>query len=81
MAILQSQLATLSREQLEAMVIAANKPRKMTMKVSEKGAISVYGFGKWPVTLYRSQMERLLDGADDIRAFIKANAMSLAVKE
>ena len=81
MALLQSQLATLSREQLEAMVLQAHKPRKITMKVSEKGAISVYGFGKWPVTLYRGQMERLLDAADDIRQFITVNADLLAVKD
>lgn len=80
MAILQSQLSTFTREQLEAMVLAAHKPRKMTLKVSEKGAISVYGFGKWPVTLYREQMERLLDGADEIKAFIQVNASLLSVK-
>ena len=80
MAILQSQLATMSREQLEAMVMAANKPRKHSMKVSEKGAVSVYGFGRFPVTLYSQQMTELLDMADDIRAFMVANAALLSVK-
>ena len=80
MALLQSQLSTMTREQLEAIVMAANKPRKHMMKVSEKGAISVYGFGKWPVTLYSQQFIELLDMADDIRAFATANASLLSVK-
>lgn len=56
---------------------------KLTLKVSEKGALSVYGMGRWPVTLYRSQWETLLsDGTvKAIREFITANASKLAVKE
>jgi len=51
------------------------------MKVSEKGALSIYGLGRFPVTLYRSQWEALLAKADDIRAFIEANAAKLKAKE
>jgi hypothetical protein len=51
------------------------------MKVSEKGALSIYGLGRFPVTLYRSQWEALLAKADDIRAFIKANEAKLKAKE
>ena len=80
MALLQSQLSTMTREQLEAIVMAANKPRKMSLKVSVKGAISIYGFGKFPVTLYRGQMERLLDSADEIREFMAVNSAILSVK-
>lgn len=54
--------------------------RKLTLKVSEKGALSLYGMGRFPVTLYRGQWERLLDNADAIRAFITANDTLLAVK-
>ena len=43
------------------------------MKVSEKGAVSVYGMGRFPVTLYKEQWLKLLDLSDDIRAFIAAN--------
>jgi hypothetical protein len=50
------------------------------MKVSDKGALSIYGLGRFPVTLYRGQMERLLKAAPEIEAFIKANAALLAVK-
>jgi hypothetical protein len=51
------------------------------MKVSEKGALSVYGMGRFPVTLYKEQWLRLLDMADDIRAFIAANDSALNVKD
>jgi len=51
------------------------------MKVSEKGALSVYGMGKFPVTLYKEQWLRLLDMSDDIRAFIAANETALKTKQ
>jgi hypothetical protein len=54
--------------------------RPLTLKVSAKGAVSVYGLGRFPVTLYTSQMERLLDNKAHIQAFIEANAASLMVK-
>ena len=50
-------------------------------KVSQKGAISVYGLQRMPVTLYLEQWERLLDFSDDIRAFIKQNDAELKRKE
>ena len=55
--------------------------RVFTLRVSEKGALSAYGLGRFPVTLYRQQWEFLLDHATDIKAFIKANSAKLAVKE
>ena len=51
------------------------------MKVSEKGAVSVYGMGRFPVTLYKEQWLRLLDMATEIRAFIAANESKLKPKE
>lgn len=50
-------------------------------KVSEKGAISVYGLQRMPVTLYVEQWERLLEFADDLREFMKDNADRLKRKE
>jgi hypothetical protein len=47
------------------------------MKVSEKGAVSIYGMGRFPVTLYKEQWLRLLDMSADIRAFIAANEARL----
>jgi hypothetical protein len=54
---------------------------KNAMKVSEKGALSVYGMGRFPVTLYKEQWLRLLAMAEDIKAFIEANNDNLKSKE
>jgi hypothetical protein len=51
--------------------------RSLTFKVSPKGGVSVYGLGKWPTTLYRDQWSRLLDVAEELRAFITAHAKEL----
>ena len=67
--------------ELQAKLAKANAPRKLTLKVSEKGAVSVYGMGKWPVTLYAGQWTRLIGAADEITAFIEANKALLAVKD
>jgi hypothetical protein len=74
-------LNTMTREQLLALVTTMqSNPRKLTMKVSDKGALSVYGLGRFPVTLYRGQWERLLGAQVEITAFIEANATTLTVK-
>ena len=52
----------------------------ISMKVSEKGAVSVYGLGRFPVTLYASQWAKLMSHATDIQAYIEANKDKLAVK-
>jgi hypothetical protein len=52
----------------------------ITMKVSEKGALSIYGMGRFPVTLYKEQWLKLLEVSDDIRAFIAANEGRLKTK-
>jgi hypothetical protein len=51
------------------------------LKVSNKGAVSVYGMGRFPVTLYKEQWLKLLDMSDDIRAFIVANEAQLKAKD
>lgn len=58
----------------------AQPARKLTLKVSEKGAVSLYGMGRFPVTLYGTQWERLLNEADTIKAFLATNASLLATK-
>jgi len=50
------------------------------IKVSEKGGVSVYGLGRFPVTLYKEQWTKLLDMADDIRAFIRDHDAELKAK-
>jgi hypothetical protein len=64
------------REQLDE-----RKPGQLRLKVSEKGALSVYGLGRFPVTLYKEQWTRLLDQAEEIKAFLKQNDSQLKAKE
>ncbi len=52
----------------------------ISMKVSEKGGLSLYGLGRFPVTLYKEQWIKLLNVADDIREFIRANDSQLKTK-
>jgi hypothetical protein len=52
-----------------------------SLKVSEKGAVSVYGLGRFPVTLYKEQWEKLLAMADEIRTFISEHESQLKKKE
>jgi hypothetical protein len=54
---------------------------QLSLRVSEKGALSVYGLGRFPVTLYREQWEKLLGMTDDIRRFIQDNDAALKKKE
>ena len=53
----------------------------VSLKVSEKGAVSVYGMGRFPVTLYKEQWEKLLAMSDQIKAFISENATRLKTKD
>jgi hypothetical protein len=70
-------------ERLRAENEALKKPSRgqMFLKVSEKGGLSVYGLGRFPVTLYREQWDKLLGMADQIREFIAANDQALKKKE
>ena len=70
-------------ERLRAENEALKKKRNtsISMKVSEKGAVSVYGLGRFPVTLYQEQWHKLLSVAEEIKSFIEENKSSLKVKE
>jgi hypothetical protein len=69
-------------ERLRAENETLKRPRGQTsLRVSEKGALSVYGLGRFPVTLYREQWEKLLAMADEIRQFIADNDRQLKRKE
>lgn len=74
-------LNTMTREQLLAHIATLNQPKRLTMKVSDKGALSVYGLGRFPVTLYRGQWERLFTAIPDMKAFMAQNAALLATKD
>lgn len=73
--------AELERLKAENEALKSRSARAISMKVSEKGGLSVYGLGRFPVTLYQEQWTKLLDLADDIRAFIKENSATLKKKE
>ena len=55
--------------------------RDLTFKVSKKGGVSVYGLGRFPVTLYYEQWVRLLNATDELRDFIQANKASLKLRD
>ena len=76
---LKDEIATLQTE-IARLKAIKNAPRVLTMRVSEKRALSVYGLGRFPVTLYREQWERLLAAVNDLKQFISANASELATK-
>ena len=64
------------REQMDE-----RKPGQLRLKVSEKGGLSVYGLGRFPVTLYKEQWVRLLDHADEIKSFLQQNDRLLKAKQ
>lgn len=78
---MQAELERLRAENEALKEKAKNKPKDMYFKVSQKGAVSVYGLGRFPVTLYKEQWERLLNRRDDILEFIAENESSLKIKE
>jgi hypothetical protein len=73
--------AELERLKAENAALKARPAHGVSMKVSEKGAVSVYGLGRFPVTLYQEQWTKLLDLSEEIRAFIKENEGKLKKKE
>jgi hypothetical protein len=73
--------AELERLRAENAALKARSAKGVSLKVSEKGGVSVYGLGRFPVTLYKEQWFRLLDMADDIRTFIKEHEPELKTKE
>jgi len=74
---LKAELARLTEENER---LKARAVRGTSLKVSEKGALSVYGLGRFPVTLYKEQWQKLLGMADEIRDFLKENDTQLKSK-
>lgn len=75
---LQAEIARLKAENES---LKKQKERGLSLKVSQKGAVSVYGLGRFPVTLYKEQWGRLLDFTDEIRHFIKEHESELKTKD
>jgi len=72
--------AELERLRRENAALKKGAAAGLRLKVSEKGGLSIYGLGRFPVTLYKEQWLKLLDMTDDIRAFITANDAQLKAK-
>jgi hypothetical protein len=73
--------AELERLRNENAALKKGASSAVRMKVSEKGALSVYGMGRFPVTLYKEQWLKLLNMSDQIKAFITENDAKLKTKE
>ena len=73
--------AELQRLRAENEALKKGKDKGLSLKIGEKGGLSVYGLGRFPVTLYKEQWIRLLDMAEEIRSFIAANDDKLKTKE
>jgi hypothetical protein len=73
--------AELERLRSENVALKKGASSGIRIKVSEKGAVSIYGMGRSPVTLYKEQWLKLLDMSSDIRAFIAANETQLKTKD
>ena len=61
--------------------IEQRKPGQLRLKISEKGGLSVYGLGRFPVTLYKEQWKRLLEHAEEIKTFLDQNEQQLKTKQ
>jgi len=70
----------LERLKAENERLKSQRGRSVTLKVSEKGGVSVYGLGRFPVTLYKEQWSKVLAMADEIRTFIKEHDSELKAK-
>lgn len=73
--------AELERLRAENEALKRTSSKGLSLRISEKGGVSVYGLGRFPVTLYKEQWLRLLDMAEDIRTFIQANSSQLKSKD
>jgi hypothetical protein len=69
------------RAENERLKKSSSSAKGLSLKVSEKGGVSVYGLGRFPVTLYKEQWKKLLDMTEEIRNFIEANDSQLKTKE
>lgn len=72
--------AELERLRAENAALRKSGPKGVSMKVSEKGGLSIYGLGRFPVTLYKEQWTKLLDMAEEIRTFLREHDAELKTK-
>ena len=72
--------AELERLRAENAALKTSQAKGISMKVSEKGGLSIYGLGRFPITLYKEQWTKLLDMAEDIREFLRNHDADLKAK-
>ena len=72
--------AELERLRAENTALKTSQSKGISMKVSEKGGLSIYGLGRFPITLYKEQWTKLLDMSDEIRDFLRNNDLALKSK-
>ena len=77
----QDLMAELAALKAENEALKKSSARGISLKVSQKGAVSLYGMGRFPVTLYKEQWLKILEMSDVIRNFIKENDSTLKAKE
>lgn len=68
------------KKEIERLKEQLEKPVEITWKVSEKGALSIYGLQRFPVTLYKEQWEKIFDKSDEIQNFMNDNSDKLTIK-
>lgn len=69
------------KDELDKLKAKEKTKREIYLKISQKGALSLYGLGRFPVTLYKEQWEKLLEKVADIKDFINKNEGSLKTKD
>ncbi|MDI9348350.1 MAG: hypothetical protein QM538_07595 [Methylacidiphilales bacterium] len=77
---IQDELERLRRENSQLKQKVSSGAKAISLKVSEKGGVSLYGLGRFPVTLYLEQWEKLLGHTEEIKRFINENRNSLKTK-
>jgi hypothetical protein len=77
----EQKLARLEAENRALKEQVERKPGQLRLKISEKGGLSIYGLGRFPVTLYKEQWNRLLEHVDEIKAFLKDHDQQLKAKQ
>jgi hypothetical protein len=73
--------AELERLRNENAALKKGAAKGVSMKVSEKGGLSVYGLGRFPITLYKEQWTKLLDMSEEIRTFLQDQDRELKTKQ
>ena len=76
----EEMMAEMERLRNENAALRKGAAKGVSMKVSEKGGLSVYGLGRFPITLYKEQWTKLLDMSDEIREFVRSHDAELKTK-